>query len=97
MTAPFATRLLLQASPLLERLRITGTLNRTLPGRALDLAQIIFREIETGCADVFFETMQLRRARNRNDPRPLREQPRQRNLRRRCTFAVGDYLQPVDE
>ena len=48
-------------------------------------------------AEVLVETVQLRCARNGNDPRLLREQPRERDLSRRRLLAVRDRLQQVDD
>src|SRR4051794_2975271 len=41
--------------------------------------------------------MQLRRAGNRDDPRLLREHPRERDLRRRRALALGDRAHELDE
>ena len=56
----------------------------------VDLAQIVGRECEVGSAEVFFQAVQLGRAGDRHDPRLLREQPGERDLRRGCFLLRGD-------
>src|SRR5579871_430205 len=56
------------------------------PGGAVaDLAQVVSRELDPRRADVFLEPVELCSARNRHNPRLLREQPGQRYLGR-CRF-----------
>lgn len=49
---------------------------------ALDIAQIVRRQFDGGCADVLLQTVQLGGSGDGNDPRPLRQQSGQRDLRR---------------
>jgi hypothetical protein len=63
----------------------------------LDLAQVVLGQLDLGGGDVLLEPVQLRRAGNRNDPRPLGEQPGDRDLRRRRVLAPGDLAREVDE
>ena len=48
----------------------------------LDPAQVVRGQLDGGGAEVLLQAMQLRRARDRHDPRLLREQPRERDLGR---------------
>src|ERR1051326_3961554 len=65
--------------------------------RVLDLVEILRSQLDHRCADVFFETLELARTGNRNDPWLLREKPGQRDLRRRRILVRGDRLQKIDE
>ena len=46
----------------------------------------MLRQLDIGSTDIFLESMQLGRARNRHDVRALRKQPSERDLRRRCAL-----------
>jgi hypothetical protein len=46
----------------------------------LDLAQVLGRQLDVDGADVLLQAMTLGRARDRDDPRLLSEQPRERDL-----------------
>ncbi len=83
-------RLRSAAHALLEVRRITSPLNRRRREHALDGLQIVTRELNVRSADVLLQTMQLRGARDGNDPRLLREQPGQRDLRRRGLLSLRD-------
>jgi len=50
-----------------------------------------------GGSDVFLQSVQLRGARNRNDPGLLRQQSRERDLRRRNIFASRNIAEQIDE
>ena len=62
-------------------LGVPSPVHGNLRDRAIDLAEIVGRQREGRGSDVLLEPVQLRGARDRNDPRLLREQPRQRELR----------------
>ena len=64
------------AGGLLQAFRVAITFDLDLRGGAVDLAQIVRRQLDVGGADVLFEPVHLRGARNRGDPQLLREQPR---------------------
>src|SRR5438445_102697 len=67
------------------------------PGRALlDVAQVARRQRRVHGAKVLLEARQFLRPRNRDNPRLLREQPRERDLRRRRAFPLRDPLHEVD-
>src|SRR6266571_6342406 len=80
---------------LLRALAVARTVRRQLC--VLDLTEIVRRQLDVGCRDVLLETARLRRARYWDDPRFLREQPRQRNLRRCRAFPLRDATEKVDE
>src|SRR5579864_9656758 len=67
---------------------IPSSLDRDLCSGAFDLAQIVTRQLNRDCSNVFFQTMQLGRARNWNDPWLLGEQPRKCDLSRRRLFPL---------
>src|SRR6266566_3619023 len=67
------------------------------PGRALlDLAQVARRQRHVHGAKVLLEARQFLRPRNRDNPRLLREQPRERDLRRHRALTLRDTLHEVD-
>src|SRR5262245_2379229 len=66
-------------------------------GGGFDVAQVRGGQLDRGRAEVLLEPRDLRRARDRDDPRLLREQPRERDLRGRCLLARGERLQPLNE
>ena len=61
------------------------------PGEGmLDRRQIVRGQREVGRAEVLLQPVQLGRAGDRHDPRLLRQQPGERDLRRRRPLARGD-------
>src|SRR6266403_3921607 len=66
----------------LQTFRVPSPLQRNLRDGALDFAEIFRREFYGSCADIFFQARQLGRARDRNNPRLLSQQPSQRDLSR---------------
>ena len=62
---------------------VAGPLHRDLGDGAIDLAQVVGRQLDGGCAEVLLQAMQLGGAGDRNDPGLLRQQPGQGDLRRR--------------
>jgi len=60
--------------------------------RLFDLREVVHREDDLGGGDVLLQPMQLRLAGNRHDPRPLRQQPRERDLRGRRLLFRADLL-----
>src|SRR5207244_12310454 len=68
------------------------------PGRGLlDLAQVGRCQLQVHGAKILLEARQFLRARNRDNPRLLREQPRERDLRRRRAFPLRDPFHEVDQ
>src|SRR5215471_21686225 len=70
--------------------------DRDLGKSAVDLPQIAFGEIDVHRADVLLQAFNLAAARNRHDPWLLRQQPGERDLRRRRLFLLSDAGQQVD-
>jgi hypothetical protein len=62
-----------------------------------DLAQIVGRQFDGCRADVLVQAMQLRGARNGNDPGLLRQQPSQCDLRGRGILAICDPSKQVNQ
>ncbi len=54
------------------------------------------RQFDCRGSDVLFEAMQLRGARDRNDPRLLREQPGERDLSGSRFLALRDAAEQID-
>ena len=77
-------------------LRIPITLHRDLRGRTVHFAQVVGCEFDFERSNVLVEARQLGRARDRNNPRPLREQPSERDLSRCRPFLLGDPAEQVD-
>ena len=77
--------------------RIPSALHRDLRAARSISRRSSSRELNRRGAEVLLEPMQLGRAWNRHDPRLLREQPRERDLRRRRLLPLGERLQPLDE
>src|SRR5712691_8438115 len=72
-------------------------MHRDLGSRTVDLSQIIRRELDCNCSNVFFQAFQFRGAWDRNNPRFLREQPRERDLSRCCLFLFCDAAEQIDQ
>ena len=53
--------------------------------------------LNRGRAEILFEAVALRRPWDRHDPGLLRQQPGERDLRRRRLLPLGELLQPLDE
>src|SRR5271170_4494666 len=81
----------------LQVFRVPRPLHGDLRGGALDLAQILRRELDGERADVFLQTDQLRGAWDRYDPRLLSKQPGERNLSRRRLLPFGDVADQIDQ
>src|SRR6202166_4254407 len=66
----------------LQIFRVASPLHGDLRDGALNFAKIVGRELDRNCSKVFFEARRLGRARDRNNPRFLDQQPSQCDLRR---------------
>src|SRR5437870_5302794 len=82
---------------LLQVLGIPSPVRRDLRGGLFDLTEIIGRELDVHRADVFLETMQLRGARDRDDPRLLGKHPGQCDLSWCPVLPLCDPRQQIDE
>lgn len=65
----------------LQIFRVASPLHGDLRDGSLNFAKIVGRERNRNCSQVFFEARQLGRARDRNNPRLLDQQPGQCDLR----------------
>ena len=72
-------------------------MHRDLGGDALDVAEIVRRKSERSGPDVLLQAMQLRGARDRNNPRLLSEQPDERDLCRGRLLPLGDAAEEGDQ
>src|SRR5512147_2651771 len=59
--------------------------------------QIVECQFDSKCSDILLQTMQLRGARDRNDPWLLGEQPGERDLGRCCLLAFGNLPKQMDQ
>ena len=82
---------------LLQMFRIPGSLHRDLGQRRFDVAQIVRRQLDGGRADVLLQTMQLRGAGDRHDPRLLSQQPGERDLGGRRLLPRCDSREQIDQ
>ena len=87
----------LTVAHLLDVIRIAIAVNFHGRGGGFDVAKIAGGKFESGRADVFFQAVQFRGAGDGNDPRLLREQPRERDLRRRRFFPLRDLVKQIDQ
>src|SRR5208283_5466871 len=86
----------LSTDQLLQVLGIPGTLHLYVGRGAVDLLQILGGQVHRGGAEVLVQALELRRARNGNNPRPLCEQPCQGNLSG-CGMQLGaDLAEQID-
>src|SRR6266542_4941022 len=83
--------------PLLELLRIAGALHLDLRRSGVDGADVVGRQLDVRCAEVLLEPIQLRRPGDRNEPRLLRQQPRESDLRRRRALPLRDLAEQIDQ
>src|SRR3984957_4573139 len=77
--------------------RIAFALDLYPRGCLRDGAHIAWRQLNLGGADILFEPMELRRARNRDNRGTLGKEPRARDLSRSLALLVADPLQQIHE
>src|ERR1700722_14987304 len=82
---------------LLQFLGIASTFNRDLGDCGFQLPEIFAREFDGDGSDVLFESVQLRRTRNWNDPRLLCKQPCQRDLSGRRLFLLRELADQINQ
>src|SRR5882762_762426 len=88
---------ILETGPLLQLLGIPSPRYCDRCGGAIDLTEIVWAEFDRRCADVFLEAAQLRGSRDRDNPRLLRQEPSQRNLRRCRLLSLSDPAKQVNQ
>src|SRR5437588_6414813 len=76
---------------------VSRPVHRDRSGGAIDLTQIFGGQSALRRGDVLLEPMQLRGARDRYNPRLLRQQPRQRDLCGCRLLPFRELRQPLDE
>ena len=64
---------------------------------AINLPQVVVAQSNLGAAEVLLEPVTLRRPGDRYDPRFLRQQPRERDLRGRGLVPLREPGQPLNE
>src|SRR5258706_6893428 len=77
-------------------LRVAITLYGDLGNGILDVPEVISRELDGCRVDVLPETVERGGAGDRNDPWLLRQEPGERDLRRRRALSAPDLFQKVD-
>ena len=82
---------------LLRTIGITSTLHRDRRGSLVEAIEIVWCEFHCSCAKVLFQAVQLRGAGNRHDPRPLRQNPRERDLGRSRILLLSKTPDQVDQ
>ncbi len=95
--APTNATVALPAGACRQMRRVTVALHVDMCQRCLDLTKVVSAQLDIDGADVLLQARQLGGARNRHDPRLLRQQPRQCDLRRRGALAGGDATEQVDQ
>ena len=68
-----------------------------LRGGAIDLAEIVRRELDRNCSDVLVQALQFPGAWDRDDPRPLGKQPSERELSRRRLLPSCDRAKQLNQ
>src|SRR5262249_12126192 len=81
----------------LGALRVPVPLDVDLRSSLGDLAQLFGIQLQVAGSEILLETMQLRGPRDRHDPGPLREHPRERELRRRHALSRRDARDEGDD
>ena len=81
----------------LQLLGIPRSLHRDLGSTAIDLPKVFRRKLDRRGADVLFQPRGLRRTGDRDDPRLLGEQPRERDLSRGRLLPFGDLAEQINQ
>ncbi len=76
---------------------VPSPVHRDLGGSALDLTEIVGRQLDCHCAKVLLQALQLSGAGDGHNPRLLRQQPRQRDLRRGRLLPCGDLAKQINQ
>ena len=77
--------------------RVTISLHLDLGERIGDALQVLSRELNLRRAKVLFEPVELGRTGNGNNPRLLRKEPRQRDLRTRHFPRFRNLAQQINQ
>src|SRR5215831_3194447 len=76
---------------------VPSTLHLDLGNGVVDVAQVVGRQFHGGSSEVLFQPMQLRGARDRNNPRLLGKQPSECSLCARRLLPGCDFAEHVNE
>src|SRR3954471_18827310 len=79
---------ILQTRAAKHRFRISRALNRQRGRNTVDLLEIGGRQRDGERGQIFLKPLELARTKKGNNPRLLREQPSERNLRRSCPVTL---------
>src|SRR5438034_8132289 len=90
-------RIASETRPFFKGFGVSRPLHRDLRGSALDVAQIVGRELDGSGSDVLLQAMQLRGTRDGNDPRVLGKQPGECDLSRCRLLSFCDDVQHIDQ
>src|SRR5216684_3858572 len=82
---------------LLQMFGVPSPLHGDLRGGALDLMQIVGREIDGNCSDVLLQSLQLAGAWDGNNPRLLGKQPGERYLSRCRLLPFCDLAKQINQ
>src|ERR1700758_2108230 len=82
---------------LLEMFGVAGSLYFDVCGGAIDFAEIIVREVDRKCSDVFVEARELRGTGDRNHPRLLRKKPCEGDLSGCRLLALCDPADQIND
>src|SRR5437667_10656574 len=77
--------------------RIASSLHRGLGKGAVNLAKIVATQLDVSRAKILFQTMQFRGARYGHNPRLLRKQPCEGDLRRCCLLPFCDFAKQINQ
>ena len=77
--------------------RVAVALRGNLRSGVFDAPQIVWCQLQRGRGDVLFEAVELGGAGDRDDLGLLRQQPGERDLRRRRALPVAHLLEQVDD
>src|SRR5512142_854357 len=83
--------------PAIQLFGVARPLDDDVRGGAVDLAQVIRRELNIGGTDVLLKARWLGSPRDRDDPRLLRKQPGERQLSRGCMLTLCDPAEQIDQ
>src|SRR5579864_1998906 len=86
-----------EAAHLLNVFRIPSALHRNFRGGVFYFTQIVSRELDSSRANILVQPRQLGCARDRYNPRLLREQPRKRYLSGSRLLLLRDFAKQVNQ
>src|SRR5689334_1119439 len=76
---------------------VASPMHGDLRGGAVDLTEIVRRQLDAGRSDVLLQAVQLRGTRDRYNPRLLRKEPCKSNLGGGRVLPFRDLAEQIDE